>query len=301
LNQSANDVAYSLAVWDAGTEVAFVAKMNALAASLGASHTHYVDASGYLPQSVSTAADCLRIAAAGMSIPTFAEVVGMASVTLPLVGTVRNIVSEIGSNGVIGVKSGYTSEAGGCMVLAGFRMIKGRSVLVLASALGQRVPPPIPPKPSPSTTTTTGPTTPTPTATSAPTSTTTTVPTNDLEILYPLLYTGPVVEKLLDASEASVVPVSVASRGQAVGTVTAFWGRARHQVEVVTSEGAWLLGWPGQRVPSTTKSGPLPPGGTAGTRVGTAFYALGTQIEAVPLRLAATLPEPSWWWRLIHN
>ena len=43
--------------------------MNALAASLGATHTHYVDASGFDPQSVSTAADCLRIAAAGMAIP----------------------------------------------------------------------------------------------------------------------------------------------------------------------------------------------------------------------------------------
>ena len=57
MNQSANDIAYSLAVWDAGSEPAFVAKMNALAESLGAHHTHYVDASGYDPHSVSTAAD----------------------------------------------------------------------------------------------------------------------------------------------------------------------------------------------------------------------------------------------------
>ena len=59
--------------------------MNALAASLGATETHYVDASGYDPP-VSTAADVLRIAAAGMAIPTFAQVVGLAPVTLPLVG-----------------------------------------------------------------------------------------------------------------------------------------------------------------------------------------------------------------------
>ena len=65
---------------------AFVAKMNALAVSLGATHTHYVDASGYDPQSVSTASDVLRMAAAGMAIPTFAEVVDMPTVTLPLVG-----------------------------------------------------------------------------------------------------------------------------------------------------------------------------------------------------------------------
>ena len=50
LTQSANDVAYSLAVWDAGSVAAFVVKMNALAASLGTTDTHYVDASGYDPQ-----------------------------------------------------------------------------------------------------------------------------------------------------------------------------------------------------------------------------------------------------------
>ena len=49
LTQSANDMAYSLAVWDAGCIPAFVAKMNGLAASLGATATHFVDASGYDP------------------------------------------------------------------------------------------------------------------------------------------------------------------------------------------------------------------------------------------------------------
>ena len=148
LNQSADDVAYTLAVWDAGSQQAFVAKMNALAASLGAVHSHYVDASGFDPRSVSTAADTLRIAAAGMAIPTFATVAGMPTVNLPGVGTVRNIVTEIGTDGIVGVKSGYTSQASGCMVLAGFRSVDGHSVLVLASALGQREPAPAPPPPS---------------------------------------------------------------------------------------------------------------------------------------------------------
>src|SRR5580658_7770860 len=51
LNQSADDVAYTLAVWDAGSLPAFVAKMDALADSLGAVHSHYVDASGFDPRS----------------------------------------------------------------------------------------------------------------------------------------------------------------------------------------------------------------------------------------------------------
>jgi D-alanyl-D-alanine carboxypeptidase (penicillin-binding protein 5/6) len=303
MNQSANDAAYSLATWDAGSEAAFVAKMNGLAVSLGADGTHYVDASGFDPLSVSTASDTLRIAAAGMAIPAFAAVAGMSTVSLPLVGTVHNIVKEIGTNGVVGIKSGYTSQAAGCMVLAGFRTIGGRSVLVLASALGQRVQSPAAPA---------GPTAPagaatTPaTATPATTTTTTTAPaaggpSNAMEAQYPLLYTGPVVEGLLDASEAAVVPVALTTRGRAQAVASTRWGGDRQQVSVVSSRAAWLLGWPGQRV--VTETGPPAGTGRRSDRdpVGTTVYSLGSQTEIVPLRLAHTVPVPSWWWRVLHG
>ncbi len=313
LTQSANDIAYSLAVWDSGSIPAFVAKMNALAASLGAGSTHYVDASGYDPQSVSTAADCLRIAAAAMQVPTFAEVVGMSQVTLPLIGTVPNIVTEIGSNGVVGIKSGYTSEARGCMVLAADRVVQGRSVLVLVAVLGQPTPPPSAPKattteaPPASTTPTTaapvGGAVPATTAPPQPTepTTTTTVPLNDLNVPDPFRYTRPVVEGLLTATEAAVIPVAVTTRGQVVGTVTAHWGSTDHQVDVVASKAAWFLGWPGQQVAVAIDLAPVRPGGSPGSRTGTARYTLGSQLDVVPLQLAATVPEPSWWWRLVHN
>ena len=223
LNQSADDVAYTLAVWDAGSLPAFVAKMDALAGSVGAVHSHYVDASGFDPRSVSTAADTLRVAAAGMAIPTFASVAGMPTVNLPGVGTAHNIVTEIGTDGIVGVKSGYTSQASGCMVLAGFRSVDGRSVLVLASALGQHEPAPAPP-PAPTPTSGAAPTT--AAASAVPTTTTTTAPYSALEAQYPLLYTGPIVEHLLDASEAAIVPVPVVAAGHAVGTASAEWGGA---------------------------------------------------------------------------
>ncbi len=318
LNQSANDVAYSLAVWDAGSVPAFVVKMNALAASLGAVHTHYVDASGFDPQSVSTAADCLRVAAAGMEIPAFALVVGMPTVNLPLVGTVHNIVTEIGSDGVVGVKSGYTSQAGGCMVLAAYRIIRGRSVLVLASALGQTVPPPPPPPAKqstarPSSTSTTSSTTTTTTTTSpsstttttSPSSTssspTTTAPINPLAYMYPLLYAGPVVEGLLDAATAAIVPTPVAKAGQRVMTAVVTWNGRPHPVGVDTTQGAWLMGWPGQQVMSAVKVRPVSAGARRDTGAGHIQYVLGTQVQSVPLTLTATLSEPTWWWRLLHN
>jgi D-alanyl-D-alanine carboxypeptidase (penicillin-binding protein 5/6) len=298
LNQSADDVAYTLAVWDAGSQPAFVAKMNALAFSLGAVHSHYVDASGFDPQSVSTAADTLRIAAAGMAIPTFASVAGMATVNLPGVGTVRNIVSEIGTDGIVGVKSGYTSQASGCMVLAGFRSVDGRSVLVLASALGQREPGPA------ARLSTTAPSAgaPAPSAApAAPASTTTTAPYSAIEAKYPLLYTGPIVEHLLDDSEAAVVSVPVVTAGYTVGTASTQWGGARMVVPVVAAQGAWLLGVPGQRVAATIFSVPPPGAKTDTGPAGAVRFTLGPQTETVPVRLVRPVPDPGWWWKVLHN
>jgi serine-type D-Ala-D-Ala carboxypeptidase (penicillin-binding protein 5/6) len=296
LNQSADDVAYTLAVWDAGSQQAFVARMNALASSLGAVDSHYVDASGFDPRSVSTAADTLRIAAAGMGIPTFATVVGMPTVNLPGVGTVRNIVTAIGTDGIVGVKSGYTSQASGCMVLAGFRSVGGHPVLVLASALGQLEPAPAHPPPSaapPLVTPTTA------AASAAPTTTTTTAPYSAIEAQYPLRYTEPIVEHLLDASEAAIVAVPVVTAGHTVGVASTEWGGARRVVPVVAIQSAWLLGIPGQRVTTTMAS--WVGAKTNARSIGAVRFTLGTQTATVPVRLVHRLADPGWLWKVVHN
>ena len=293
MTQSANDIAFSLALWDAGSVAAFADKMNALAVSLGTTNTHYVDASGYDPLTVSSASDVLRIATAGMAVPAFAQTVALTSVTLPLVGTLHNIVSEVGANGVVGIKSGYTSNAGACMVLAANRTLQGRQVLVLAAVLGQPTPPPTLPKPPAHPTTTTRPP-------AAPTTTTTSIPLNDLPIADPFKYARPTTDALLASTEAAVTPVTVATPGQVAGTVTATWGGVPHVANVVTATGAWLPGWPGQTVKAMTQFTSVAPGSPPGTRVGVRLFAIGAQFGAVTLRLAGAVPEPSAWWRLVH-
>lgn len=291
---SANDIAYSLALWDAGTESAFVSKMNAMAASLGATSSHFVDASGFDPDSRSTAADCLRIAAQGMRDPTFAAVVAMPTATLPLVGTVHNIVHEVGNDGVVGIKSGYTSQAGGCYVLAGVHVIDGRPVIVLVAVLGQPVPAAVPI----STTTSTPTTAPPPPPGS---DTTTTLPPGEFTVPDPFRYTSPIADALLGATESGVVQVTVSEHGTAVGSAMTSWGGRTYRVPVVTTRTAWVFGWPGQQVASATELRPVEPGSQKGSTVGSALFALGSQIQAVPLQLATTVPEPSLWWRLVHR
>jgi D-alanyl-D-alanine carboxypeptidase (penicillin-binding protein 5/6) len=137
LVHSANNFADTLARWDAGSIAAFVAKMNSTAATLGMDHTHYDDPSGFDQGSQSTAGDLLKVAGPDMETPTFAGIVQMPAVTLPVAGTISSYTPLLGFQGVIGVKSGFTTAAGGCDVLAVMRMVHGEPVLVLSAVTGQ--------------------------------------------------------------------------------------------------------------------------------------------------------------------
>ncbi len=137
LVHSANDLADVLARYDAGSIGAFVERMNRAAASLGLHGTRYVDPSGFDPGSVSTARDLLRLASVDMRIPAFAAIVAMPSVSLPEAGQVMNYVQAVGTDGIVGVKSGFTAAAEGCVVLAARRYVGSVPVLVLAAVTGQ--------------------------------------------------------------------------------------------------------------------------------------------------------------------
>jgi D-alanyl-D-alanine carboxypeptidase (penicillin-binding protein 5/6) len=137
LVHSANNLADVLARWDAGSIAGFVSKMNSAAAALGMRDTQYVDTNGLSQQSVSTAADQLRVGSAAMKIPTFAAVVAQTMINLPIAGTVANYVRQIGTDGIVGVKSGFTQAAMGCLVLAAQRQVDGHVVIVMAAVTGQ--------------------------------------------------------------------------------------------------------------------------------------------------------------------
>jgi D-alanyl-D-alanine carboxypeptidase (penicillin-binding protein 5/6) len=136
---SGNNYANFLARWDAGSIEAFVARMNAKAAALGMTQTHYADASGISPLSVSTANDQLILAQAAMRHPVFAEIVRMQETSLPYAGVMRNtnrLLSE-SANRVVGIKTGETDEAGGCFMIAVEREVDGQRIQTVGVVLGQ--------------------------------------------------------------------------------------------------------------------------------------------------------------------
>jgi serine-type D-Ala-D-Ala carboxypeptidase (penicillin-binding protein 5/6) len=134
---SANNIAAVLARWDAGSTDRFVARMNAIARSLGMTHTRYTDPSGYDDATVSTAADQVRIVDRAMRLPVFASIVATPSATLPVAGTVHNTNTLLGHNGFVGVKTGSTAAAGGCFAFRAIRWIHGKRTTITGVVLGQ--------------------------------------------------------------------------------------------------------------------------------------------------------------------
>ena len=132
---SGNNVAAILATEVAGSKTRFLAEMNAEARALGMNHTIYTDPSGFDPSTVSTAADQLRIFQRAMRFAVFRQIVSMASVTLPVAGTLTNF-NPLTAEGYAG-KTGSDSAAGGCLAFFTHVTIGGRRLTAAGVVLGQ--------------------------------------------------------------------------------------------------------------------------------------------------------------------
>jgi D-alanyl-D-alanine carboxypeptidase (penicillin-binding protein 5/6) len=132
---SGNNIASMLADRVAGSETRFLAEMNAAARALGMDHTVYTDPSGFDPGTISTAADQLRVFQQAMRFPVFRQIVSMASVTLPVAGTLTNFnpLITVGYSG----KTGSDSAAGGCLAFFTYLTVGGRSQTAVGVVLGQ--------------------------------------------------------------------------------------------------------------------------------------------------------------------
>ena len=132
---SGNNIAQMLAAQVAGSETRFIAEMNDEARALGMDHTIYTDPSGFDPSTVSTAADQLRIFRRAMRFAVFRQIVSMASVTLPVAGTLTNYDPLI-AEGYAG-KTGSDAAAGGCLAFFTQATVGGRRLTAVGVVMGQ--------------------------------------------------------------------------------------------------------------------------------------------------------------------
>jgi serine-type D-Ala-D-Ala carboxypeptidase (penicillin-binding protein 5/6) len=133
---SADNMAWILARWDAGSQAAFVARMNATARRLGMTGTSYTDPSGLDPSTTSTAADQVRLGMAAMQVPALAATAAESTAVVPVAGVVRNYNTLLGQDGIAGLKTGSTQAAGGCVLIAAWRKAGGRKTLIVAATFG---------------------------------------------------------------------------------------------------------------------------------------------------------------------
>jgi D-alanyl-D-alanine carboxypeptidase (penicillin-binding protein 5/6) len=140
--RSGNDAVHVLAAMNGGIP-ATVAGMQSEARALGADDTHVVSPDGYdQPGQVSSAYDLSLFARAGLRNAQFAAYCGTASAEFPGGPSTKYRPFEIDNTdrllsgidgvtrypGLIGVKNGYTSDAGNTLVVAARR--NGRTILV---------------------------------------------------------------------------------------------------------------------------------------------------------------------------
>jgi D-alanyl-D-alanine carboxypeptidase (penicillin-binding protein 5/6) len=127
LVSSANDACEAVAWHVGGNADKFVALMNERARTLGLHNTHFANACGFdAPGHYSTAADLAKLTKQALQEPVFSMMVRTIARDIATVDGTRKVslhsTNELLLNpDVNGVKTGYTSKAGRCLIASMFK------------------------------------------------------------------------------------------------------------------------------------------------------------------------------------
>jgi serine-type D-Ala-D-Ala carboxypeptidase (penicillin-binding protein 5/6) len=137
---SGNDAAIALAVHVSGSERRFVRLMNRRARAWGLECTHFASSHGLEPGNRSCARDLAVMTRMAMSKPRIRRIARRRQVAFrfPIKGrklylTGHNPLIRLGYRGTVGLKTGYTNEAGRCFVGVARRGGRRMGVVLLNS------------------------------------------------------------------------------------------------------------------------------------------------------------------------
>jgi serine-type D-Ala-D-Ala carboxypeptidase (penicillin-binding protein 5/6) len=134
---SGNNIAETLARWDAGSVAAFVDKMNKRAVALGLSRTKFADPAGASAATVSTPSDLMSLGMAAMQLPVLAQVVKLPQAQLPVAGAVYNVDAVLGKDGIVGIKTGSGFNAGANFLFAASVTVNSRVITIYGCVMGE--------------------------------------------------------------------------------------------------------------------------------------------------------------------
>ncbi|MFJ1869104.1 hypothetical protein ACIOD1_31410 [Streptomyces sp. NPDC088097] len=138
---SANNIARLLARWDAGSQEAFVKKMNDTAKELGMTNTTYTDPSGLDATTVSTAEDQVKLGLKIVEIEALVDITRKPSWVDPSGKNWPNWNRLVPYNDSLGIKTGTTTKAGGNLLFAAQKKVGDTNQLIVGAVLGQHKPP----------------------------------------------------------------------------------------------------------------------------------------------------------------
>ncbi|MPZ72934.1 MAG: hypothetical protein GEU74_06830 [Nitriliruptorales bacterium] len=137
--RSGNDGAVAVAEHVAGSEGAFVDRMNARAAELGMTDTNFINASGLTesPKHHASALDLAKLAEVALRNDDFATWASAPALSLDGLGSLTSRNELLGRyRGATGVKTGYTDVAGLCLVASARRGGRALVAVVLQATGG---------------------------------------------------------------------------------------------------------------------------------------------------------------------
>ena len=137
---SSNNMADSLAIWAFGSLDEYKNYATEMLERIGTSNTTIgVDASGYDESTVSTAEDLAKIGDAVLKQPVLAEIVGRAEMNVPVAGLIKNTNKLLGTDRIIGVKTGYIGVPSGYCLISGYKEgLENVTVAVLGAPTRQK-------------------------------------------------------------------------------------------------------------------------------------------------------------------
>lgn len=132
---SANNMADSLARWAFGSVNAYLTYANQLVKAIGLINTSVGDSNGFSDTTTSTANDLVKLGLAALNYPALAQITSQSSAEVPTAGTIKNTNWLLGSDGVVGIKTGNTDKAGGCYLFAAQRDLSGHKISLVGAVL----------------------------------------------------------------------------------------------------------------------------------------------------------------------
>lgn len=132
---SANNMSEILTKWAFGSTKEYLVFANNFAKTIGLNDTTVADASGFDPGTKSTSVDLTKLAEIAMNNPIIAEIVAQPEATLPAAGRIYNVNNLLGTNGIVGIKTGNTDEAGGTYMFAIKHSIEPEQQVVIVGVI----------------------------------------------------------------------------------------------------------------------------------------------------------------------